>query len=178
MFKKEKFKALVHLVISLVADPSKLGAIKLNKIAWSVDGRAFKNYGKTLTGETYQKQDQGPVPRTMLPTLNSLVSEGKISVNDVQYYGKIKKQYESLKSPDEENFTSEDMKLIKSVVKEISENHTGQSVSITTHTVAWKIAKIGEIIPFSAYLVDDLQPLTKADINWIETRLADDRVNG
>ena len=50
MFRHDIFKSLVHLAISAVDDPQKLGATKLNKIPWFVDGNTFLQTGSSLTG--------------------------------------------------------------------------------------------------------------------------------
>ena len=170
-FDQQKFKTMIHYIIASVENPSDLGAVKLNKIAWFIDGMSFKNFGRTMTGATYMKQPQGPVPRAMVPVMRELASEGKITVEDVRYFGRTKKQYISQLAVDKDQFTVEEMSLIDEITKLISQNFTGAEVSEITHSTAWKVAKTGENIPFNAYLVDDFSEITEKDIEWAKAKV-------
>jgi hypothetical protein len=63
MFDKDRFKMLVHYACASVDDPSKLGAVKLNKIVWFSDVFAFQELGDSITGATYIKEKFGPIPQ-------------------------------------------------------------------------------------------------------------------
>jgi hypothetical protein len=79
----EKFKALVHFIIhECSGHPGKLSAIRLNKTLWYADVAAFRNYGASITGETYVKRKMGPVPSHILSTIEELKSEGKLHVRE------------------------------------------------------------------------------------------------
>jgi hypothetical protein len=171
MFKPETFKALVHQIIARVDDPSQLGAVKLNKCAWFIDGYSYLLTGQTLTGARYTKMPQGPVPKAMLPILRDLQSEGKITVETVDYYGRSKRQYRSLIEPENE-FDDATLEYIQDITDVIAKAHTATSISDLTHGAAWKLAKDGEDLPFFAVLADDLEPVTDADIEWANARMA------
>ena len=166
MFDAGKFKALVHHVIARVDDPSRLGAVKLNKAVWFVDAEAYLRTGTTLTGARYSKMPQGPVPKAMLPILRELQAEGSIVVDTVDYYGRGKRQYRSLSEPPAGTFSDEELEYIHEITDIIAIHHTAASISESTHGAAWKLAEDGEDLPFHAVLADDLGPVTDADIEW------------
>ena len=66
---QRKLKALIHYICYQCHDPSVLGATNLNKILWYSDVIAFARAGASITGETYVKQQFGPVPRHILGIL-------------------------------------------------------------------------------------------------------------
>lgn len=171
MFKPEIFKALVHHVIARVKDPSQLGAVKLNKCVWFTDGQSYLRTGSTLTGARYTKMPQGPVPKAMLPVLRELQDEGAIMVETVDYYGRGKRQYRSLKQPPEGVFDEETLDYIHEITDLIAEKHTAASISEMTHGAAWKLASDGETLPFFAVLADELQDVTDEDIEWARGRM-------
>lgn len=171
MFNAEKFKALVHHVIARVEDPAKLGAVKLNKVVWFVDAQSYLRTGETLTGARYSKMPQGPVPKAMLPILRELQSEGAVSIETVDYYGRGKRQYRALVKPQAEIFTEDEISYINEITDVVALRHTAASISELTHGAAWKLAKDGEDLPFHAVLADDLQEVTEQDIEWARERM-------
>ena len=172
MFERQKFKDLVHYVIARVEDPSQLGAVKLNKIVWFVDGHAYLTTGKTLTGARYTKMAQGPVPKAMLPVLRELAQEGTITVDMVEYYGRPKRQFRSLRAPPAKAFTKEQRDFIDEITDVITLRNTAASISEQTHGVAWKLAREGEDLPFFAVLADELQTVTEDDIAWAKEHMS------
>ncbi len=173
MFHRDKFKALVHYICAKCDDPSKLGAVKLNKVLWFSDVIAFAQRGAPITGARYTKQRFGPVPKALLPILGELESEGAIRVRDVEYYGRVKKEYESLREPDTTVFDEGELKIFDLVIGLICEKHTAATISALTHDDIWKLAEIDEEIPLSAMLASHLSAITEDDIRWAMERVRD-----
>ena len=61
-------------------DPRKLGAVKLNKVLWLADFRAYLHFGKPITGVRYIKRRVWPVPKPILPVLRELEEDGILSI--------------------------------------------------------------------------------------------------
>jgi hypothetical protein len=172
LFKPDRFRELVHYVCARCTDPSRLGAIKLNKVLWFADTIAFAQLGESITGVQYVKQKFGPVPKPILPAINDLVRAGAIRVEEVSYYGHAKKQYVSLREPNRKLFTEQQLAIVDAVLSAITERHTATSISELTHDDIWKLAAIGEEIPHQAMLATKLGEVTDADIAWAKDRLA------
>lgn len=171
MFKREKFKALLHHAIARVEDPSRLGAVKLNKIAWFVDTHQYLTTGESMTGARYIKKPQGPVPKALLPVMEELQNSDAVMIETVSYYGKGKRQFRSMSDPDTSVFSADEMATINRVTDAIANSHTAKSISDMTHGAAWKLADDGEDLPFHAYLADEFQIATPADIAWATERM-------
>src|SRR5580658_775606 len=149
-FRKDKFKGLVHYICWKSTDPSRLGAVKLNKILWFSDIIAFATLGESITGAPYIKRRSGPVPKPILPALRELVNENRVRIEEVEYFGRPKKQYISLCEPDRSIFTDEQLRIIDDALKSIAEHHTASSISNLTHDDIWKLVEDGEEIPYFA----------------------------
>ena len=171
MFQRDKFKELVHYVCASCPNPADLGAIKLNKVLWFSDIIAFGKLGVSITGVQYIKQKFGPVPKPILPALNGLVQSGAIRIEEISYYGHLKKQYISLRAPNCTLFTDGELAITDSVLASITTRHTASSISDLTHDDIWKLAKIGEEIPHRAMLASKLGKVTDSDIAWAKTSL-------
>lgn len=171
MFKREKFKALLHHAIARVEDPSRLGAVKLNKIAWFSDTHQYLTTGESITGARYIKKPQGPVPKALVPVMQELQDEDAVMIEMVNYYGKGKRQFRSMSDPDDAVFTAEELATIDRITDAIANSHTAKSISDMTHGAAWKLADDGEDLPFHAYLADEFQIATDADVTWATDRM-------
>ncbi len=163
---RNKLKALVHYICFQYHDPSVLGATKLNKILWYSDVIAYATTGASITGETYTKQQFGPVPRHILGIIDELKAEAALAVREVEYFGKVKKEYVALRKPDISMFTPDEISLIDSVIDVVCHKHTAASISLASHDAIWKLAEIGEEIPLYAALASELGEVTDEDVKW------------
>ena len=82
-FDRDKFKSLVHYVCWKAGDPSKLGAIKLNKILWLADFLAYYERDRAITDARYIRRQFGPVPSAIQPVIRELQEEGILRVAEV-----------------------------------------------------------------------------------------------
>ena len=171
-FDRERLKALVQYICYQCHDPSVLGATKLNKILWYSEVIAFARSGDSLTGETYVKQQFGPVPRHILGIIEDLETEGALVVREVEFYGRPKKEYVALKKPDIAMFTAEEISLVDSVIDVVCHKHTAASISMASHDAIWKLAEIGEDIPSYAALASELGEVTEDDVKWAKRVLS------
>jgi hypothetical protein len=172
MSRPDKFKAMIHYICDRCGDPARLGAIKLNKVAWFSDVIAFLELGSDITGERYVKQKFGPVPKSILPTLRQLVTEGAMRIDEVEYFGHWKKQFVVLQPYNGSLLSDEERGVVDKVMEFVCDGHTATSISEATHDAIWKIADIGEQIPVSAILASKLQRPTSGDIAEARRRLS------
>ncbi len=163
-FDREKLKALVHY-ICYKADSS-LGATKLNKSLWYADVWSYVLDGEPITGESYVKQQYGPVPRHILEILHELAETKQIAIRDTEYYGYPKKDFVPLKKPNLSLFSPAQISLIDEVVNIVCHNHTAKSISELTHDETWSRANLDEEIPLHTVFVKSAGKASPAAINW------------
>lgn len=147
-----KFKALTHFMIHECADnPKRLGATRLNKSLWHADILAYRATGASITGDSYVKRQNGPVPAEILATIRQLQAEGMVAVKEpeAQYEPR---QFFSLKQPDTGSLSSDEMAVARAVLSDVCSLSTTE-VSEATHTSIWEAAGMGEEIPLAATLV-------------------------
>lgn len=161
----EKFKALVHFMVHECQDnPSKLGAIRLNKALWYTDVAAYRASGASVTNERYVKRQMGPVPAHILSTIRELQGEGKIHVREpVGRYDSRK--FLSLTAPDPAILSDDEKELAKTVLSAVL-GYTANAISEMTHDIIWEAADDGEEIPLYATLVSTRGPITDDVKAW------------
>ncbi len=149
LFNREKFKSLVHYICwKRNADPSKLGAVKLNKILWLSDFRSYYETGSPISGARYVKRQFGPVPSSILPVLAELESEGEMSVTPAPLHSYIQTQYRVNQKPAVDQLTPAELALTNEIIDLVCDGYTAKSISDFSHDHIWKTASDGEEIPY------------------------------
>jgi hypothetical protein len=165
LFDREKFKRLVHYVIAQAGHKPGFGATKLNKVLWFADARRYVLSGKPITGATYTRQEFGPVPSAILPVRRDLQDEGKIRVipQKAKFEGT---RFESLRPPEAVGFVDDEKQIVDFWIRTIADDHTAASISEESHDYAWEIAKMGEPLPYHAYLANRLREPSDEEMEW------------
>lgn len=160
----DKLEELVLYVIELSDRDNRFASTKLNKLVFRADLEAFCRTGRTISGATYQKEKFGPVPRAMPIILDRLKRENRIDVEEIVINSKPAVRQRAKASPDLSAFSPRDLEIISKVVAE-NFGKSGTKMSNETHTrLAYSAFKIGETIPFAAWLIRP-GTLTQKDID-------------
>jgi hypothetical protein len=150
-FLPDKFKELMLYAAEKSRGDDYFGAIKLNKILFFSDFLAFGLMGEPITGATYKRLGQGPVPaefswmRKEIEKSHDGVFVKKPIFNHIQ----IRLMPHRPANP--HRFSIEERDLIDSVIDYLAPR-TASEVSILSHerSFAWQIADEGEEIPYDA----------------------------
>lgn len=164
----DRFSQFVNMVISDCDDPKTLGATRLNKILWFSDVESYRATGKSISGSSYIKRKRGPVPATILKTLETLKSSGLISIKEPKEQYAVR-EYISTGSADESMFNDFEKDLAKNISNEIRSNYTATEISDISHDIVWDAAYDGEEIPLQATLVSSKGEYKDKIITWADS---------
>ncbi len=163
-FDVDKFKELILYVAEKSADDPSFGATKLNKILFFSDFLAYGMLGRPITGATYQRQDQGPVARGMLPAQKTLEREGAATVVQRVYFTRPQKRLINLRPADISSFTAEEIALVDRVIEALGHRNASEvSMLSHQHVLAWQLAGDRQEIPYEAVFLST-DPPTPTDI--------------
>jgi hypothetical protein len=151
-FDRDKFRSLVLYVIWRTSDLRDFGAVKLNKVLWFSDARAYEAFGESVTGENYVRRKFGPVPEHVDSVLTELIESGRVQAWSEPFFDFAVKRFAAHEPPDLSMFKPEELGFIDWWIRHIAEEHTAASISEESHDYGWKIAKDGESLPFKAFL--------------------------
>ena len=161
-FDRDKFKRLVHYVIWRAGKRDWFGAVKLNKVLWFSDTRAFALTGKSITGATYTRHQFGPVPKAIMPVRAELEREGT-----VRFWKQGRTERASAEaSPDMTPFTSNEMAIVDYWIEHIATYETANSISEKSHDYTWQIATMGEELPMVATFATRVREPTPDEMRW------------
>lgn len=152
----QRFRELIVYVSKKCQSDPNFGAVKLNKILYHSDFRAFERFGVPLTGVRYFKLKQGPAPKSLIPHRRNLIDEGAIRLDRVGIgTGWEQHRTVALREPIIDFFTPDEISIVDEVISELwTQNAT--EVSNASHDVRWRVLQERDSLPYEfAFLSDD-----------------------
>jgi len=146
-FNEEKFKNLLHFIISECGHKSNVGKTVLFKLLYFSDFDFYEIYEEKMTGESYRKIENGPAPTHFDDAKDELIIEGLIEENEsTGPYVPIK--YTPLETPDMSSFTEKEIKVIRDVIRRYSDMRAGKISRHSHKDVPYIVTKCKDIIDY------------------------------
>lgn len=165
MKRTDKKMAELILYIALQSeDDERFGATKLNKILFYSDFFRYGEWGKSITDQSYQRLDNGPAPKRLLPIRKKLIEQEELAIQTVERFGREQQRPIALREPDLSDFTADEIKLVDEIIEELWERNA-TDVSNLSHRflgTGWKCVQEKEIIPYETVFLSH-RSLTPAE---------------
>jgi uncharacterized phage-associated protein len=145
---KEKMKELIHYIISKCDYKKDFGRTVLYKLLYFSDFNYYEIYEKSLTGETYIRRNNGPVPNNFKTLKNELITEDKINEEEKKIINYPKYNYRSLKTPTISFLTSTELKVINNVINKLSDMNATQISEYSHGDMPWQATKNKKVINY------------------------------
>jgi len=150
---EDKFAELLLYVGKRTADDPTVGAVKLNKLLYFAEFAAVRLFGHPITGVEYQRLDNGPAPRRLLPIRQRLVENGSAELRTSPVFGFAQQRLIPLREPDLTAFSREELQIVDEVVDTLR-GKTAVEVSAISHQEAgWRMVGDREVIPYEFAVV-------------------------
>lgn len=155
IYNPEKFKAMIHYIISRCESNDNLGRVVLYNLLYFSDFDNYEKYEEPITGETYLRKTMGPVPVHFLNAINILIDEGKIKQSQEVVINYTKFKYSSLKKPNIELFSDNEIQVIDDTINRISHLYSEQISEYSHGDIPWRLANEGDEINYEAVFYRD-----------------------
>jgi len=133
--------------------------VKLHKVLWFTDVKAYQSTGETLTGGTFIKQQYGPFLRELEEAVQVLEKAGRLTLRRSEVANGIEQcQYTGKGEPEKHVLSDREMRWLDEYIKDVTENHTAGSISERTHNRTWEMAQMYEPIPVGAAAIRFVKP--------------------
>jgi Protein of unknown function (DUF4065) len=149
----QKFRELILFLAEKSEGDVPFGATKLNKLLFYIDFRAYAAQGKSVTGQKYQKLENGPAPKKLIPTVKKMEAAGELVYREHDYYGKRQRRAIALRGPDLSLFSGPEVQLVNDVIKEFWGASARQMSEFSHRFLGWEVAELGEEIPYEVALI-------------------------
>lgn len=148
-FNRRKFEELIVYIARRLGPESALGRVKLAKLLMQSDFGAYQRTGQAITGATYEKWEQGHLPRELLLAQRDLESDGSLVTETVQYYGKQLKHVTARRDPDMSEFTEEELAIIEGAIRAFGHESASHLSDLSHRELGWRLADWKEEIPYN-----------------------------
>jgi hypothetical protein len=162
----QRFRELVVYVAQQSQEDPRCGATKLNKILFYADFRAYETLGASISGQAYQKLENGPAPRRILPVVQELQNEGACVWDERSYYGHPLNKLTALREPDLSVFKPEEIALVREVIEDLWDLNATEVSDLSHRFAGWQASDLKEEIPYNTVFVDDPRPLSDEEHAW------------
>ena len=149
IFNLEKFKAVIHYIISKCGLKDNVGRTVLYKLLYFSDFNYYEINEVSLTGEKYVKKPRGPVPVHFIDATNELENEGKISISK-ENAGNFRYKYSSISDPDVSLLKADELELIDDVIDKLSDLYSNEISEYSHGDLPWRIAKDDKELNYEA----------------------------
>lgn len=159
----QRFRELIVYISQRSAEDPHFGAVKLNKILYHSDFRAYERFGVPLTGVGYFRLKAGPAPKALVPVRRELEIEGAIRIDRIDLgNGFQQHRTVALRDPVLEHFTTDELLIVDEVIAELRDQNAAE-VSDASHDVRWRTLRDRDAMPYEFAFLSNA-PVTPADI--------------
>ena len=144
----QKFKNLILYILEKCAGKPNIGETVLYKLLYFSDFNYYELYEEHLSGATYRKLPNGPVPKSVDVVLKNMVDGGELQLFKTQYFGYPQKRYMPLVGADLRLFNGAEKEVIDNVIDRLSSMSATDISHYSHEDMPWKASKEMEVIDY------------------------------
>jgi len=164
--RQARYKELcLYIADACVSDPT-FSKLKLLKILFYSDFESYGLYREPITGVPYKKMPYGPCPVDFERLQQEMVRDRLIRVHRQPVHDYERQRPLPLQDPTFQYLTARDLSVVHRWIQ-FFWNMSSRRVSEYSHGLAWKVAALGERIPYEAVFVSD-EPITFEDQQMVK----------
>ena len=139
-FKPEKLRNLLLYILARCGGKPNIGETVLYKLLYFIDFDSFEIQSESMTGLSYKKMQYGPVPLPgqYVPVIKEMTEGGELRIIQQIYMGFAQKKYVAFADPTPNPFSSEDFKIINSVIDRLSDMTATKITEYVHEDIPWK----------------------------------------
>lgn len=147
-FDSKKFSELIVYIARRLGPEAALGRVKLAKLLMASDFGAYERLGRPITGATYEKWEQGHLPRELVLADRDLEAQGAISIQEEEYFGKKLKRVTAHRDPDMSTFTEDELAVAEMAIQHLGHETATRLSELSHQELGWRLAEWKEPIPY------------------------------
>lgn len=158
----EKYKQIILNSLKSGSDSDgKITKTKLAKLVYLADFIWYYENSTPMSGMSYRKLPQGPVPDIYFRALDELEEDGII---DREQKGKAIMYSLIETSAPQSELSEEELNMINSIGKAWKGKNTQDIVNFTHEQLPWQICRDGEIIPYGLIIQEDREKVYGSEL--------------
>lgn len=161
---------ILHIAKKSESDPH-FGLTKLHKILFDADFSFYREHGRSITNEAYQKLDFGPAVCSLMPTIQAAEKDKDLQLEreNGQYAHRRVLAY---RQADLSSFSESEIAAVNKAIDKLAGMNAKKVSNLSHEFIGWQLAAIREIIPYETVYLSQ-EPLTQEEMDMaLESRLA------
>ena len=155
-----KFSELILYIAKRSEDDPRFGATKLNKLLYYMDTRSYLELGHPITGATYRRSQQGPVPFDVVQAKRQLVDAGHAKIEWRPYFNYRQERLVALRDADISCLNEQERQIVDDVLEQLWDYNGAELSGISHKEWGWQITGNYEDIPYElAWLSSEPVPI-------------------
>jgi hypothetical protein len=164
--RETRFKELVLYISDECIDDPTYSETKLYKILFYSEFEAYGRYGAPITGRPYRKLQFGPAPAGFRRIQEEMLQDRLIRVIKRRVYDHAMQRILPMQDSKVEVFSAREISIVDRWIR-FFWNMRAKEISRFSHGKAWKLADMGEYIPYEAVFISD-EPVTYDDVDRVK----------
>lgn len=161
---EEKLKELMIYVASKCSEDPRFGLTKLAKIICFSDLLHYANFGESITGQSYIKEQQGPLAKDFYKVKNKLVEDKEVVEKKIPVINHSRTLLVTTRDPKFDLFTAQQISFVDDVIKAFEKvNNGGASHFSHDYLAGWQDLNFGEEIPYQTIFMPTNYHPTESD---------------
>lgn len=153
---KEKLTNLILYILERCAGKPNIGETVLYKLLYFCDFNYYEIYEEHLSGATYRKLANGPVPREVSAILSDMEAAGQLKSLTVDYFGYSQKRYLPLVSANKKLFNGAELEVVNNVLDKLSGMSATEISEYSHGDMPWKASKDRQVIDYELVFYRDV----------------------
>lgn len=141
-------KKFVNAVLFFIENVPNLGKTKLYKLLYFLDFDHYEKYGKSVTGESYQNKELGPIPVHAEELINKMKEDGLIEIIPEPVIDFTRYKYVAKAQHDPKVFAPTEVEMLCAVAEKWAHHTASEIVSAAHGEAPWIATAREEIIPY------------------------------
>lgn len=166
-FNREVFKEMILYISERCQDKPAFGSTHLNKILHYSDFLWYGYTGEAISNETYIREKYGQIPVHLQEVSKELEAEGKLKIEERNYFGKVQKRPVVTHTSNFKLLTNEQRDFIDQIINAISDYNASEVSNLIAHQdLSWQYLKNGEVIPYETVFFRRKNAVSEDTMIW------------
>jgi len=138
----------VNAILFFIENIQNLGRTKLYKLLYFLDFDHYEKCGESITGESYQNKELGPVPVHAEDLIDKMREDGLIDIVSEPVIDFIRHKFVAKVHHDPNVFSSTEIEMLCQVAEKWAHHTANEIVSATHGEAPWIATARDEIMPY------------------------------
>jgi len=138
----------INAILFFIENVQNLGRTKLYKLLYFLDFDHYEKYGESVTGETYQNKELGPVPVHAEEVINKMKEDGILDILPEPVIDFVRHKFVAKVHHDPKVFSVTEIEMLRQVTEKWAHHTVNEIVSATHGEAPWIATTRDQIIPY------------------------------